>query len=204
MRTKEKLILAAGNMQKMLRFSWEPASQVRFCCHLRRCLNTECSPSTEDSIHNPVKPTWVEKVLRLPHSMCQLGSIPTQSARMCSEVSQMSQLWLTITRRGLMSSSYPPCPGAHLTKAHALRPPGCQSLPCNPKSSRVSGKLCLDSRPRPAPLSPTSLCARRPAQRRSHSPRITSIENVALCLPNESLRRINLLFFLSKHRTHYS
>lgn len=67
----------------------------------------------------------------------------------------------------------------------------------NPKSSQVSGKLCRDSRPLPARLSPLSLCTRRLAprrSRRSHSPRITFIKNGALCLPHESLRRINLLF----------
>ena len=150
-----------------------------------------CFPSTEDSSHNPLQPTWVEKVLRLPHPMWWLGSITAQSARMHSKVSQMFQLWLTITWRGLLSSGYPPWPGAHLTKAHVLWRSGCQSLLCNPKSSQVSGKQCLDSWPLPARLCPVSLCTRRLAPRwswRSYSPRITFIENVALCLLNESLR----------------
>lgn len=188
---KEQLNFAVGTMQKMLCLSCESVSRVRFCCHLRRSLNTECFPSTEDANHKPVKPTWVEKVLCISCPMWQLGSIPAQSARMCSKVSQMFQLWLTITWRGLLSSGYPPRPGAHLTKANVLWQSGCRSLLCNPKSSQVSRKLCLDSRPLPACLSPVSLCTRRLApgwSRRSYSPRITFIENVALCLLNESLR----------------
>lgn len=82
--------------------------------------------------------------------------------------------------------------------ARWLGPAGCQSLLCNPKSSQVSGKLCLGSQPLPAPFKLVSLRTRRLAPRRSRqsrSPRITSIENVALCLLNESLRRIDLLYF---------
>lgn len=87
-------------------------------------------------------------------------------------------------------------------------PSGCQSLLCNPKPSQVSGKLCLDRQPLPARLSPFALHTRRLAprgSRRSCSPRITLTENVALCLLNESLRPIDLLFifFSPKQRMHY-
>lgn len=133
------------------------------------------------------------------------GSIPVPTAQMHSEVSQMLQLWLTITQKGPLSSGYPPWPGAHLTKAHVLWWPGGEPAKCKPKSPQVSGKLCLDSRPCLC-LSPAHCTGLAPTRsQRSYSPRIPANEKKALCLLNESLRQINLLvcfffFFLSKHR----
>lgn len=148
----------------------------------------------EDSSHNPVKPTWIEKVLCIPtwqHPCpeCQntLRCVPRVPAVAHHYLERALVLRLPTTAR---SSSH--------KGARWLGPAGCQSLLCNPKSSQVSGKLCLGSQPLPARFKLVSLRTRRLAPRRSrqsHSPRITSIENVALCLLNESLRRINLLYF---------
>lgn len=143
------------------------------------------------------------------------GSIPVPNAQICSGVSQVPKYTLKCPRCCSCGSPLlrkDPCPWAThgVKELISQRPMYCgdleQRLLCKPKSPQVSGELCLDSRAclRLSAAHCTGL-APTPSQR-SYSPRITANEKRALCLLNESLKRINLLgcgVFLSKHRMQY-